>query len=96
MVLVTYDVSFEDTGAQRRLRRLAKVCLDHGVRVQYSVFECDVDPSQWVTFRAQLFSIYDPAVDSLRFYQFGKNWRGKVEHHGAKPTIDIFQDALIL
>ncbi len=96
MVLVTYDVSFSDAGGQSRLRRLAKICLDHGVRVQYSVFECDIDPAQWVEFRSQLFSIYNPQVDSLRFYQLGRNWRAKVEHHGAKPALDIFQDTLIL
>ncbi|ALU45906.1 CRISPR-associated endonuclease Cas2 [Pseudoalteromonas rubra] len=96
MVLVTYDVSFESEDGQKRLRNLAKVCLDHGVRVQYSVFECEVDPAQWVSFKAKLLKIYDPQVDSLRFYKLGKNWHNKVEHHGAKAAIDIFRDPLIL
>ncbi|TMP37374.1 CRISPR-associated endonuclease Cas2 [Pseudoalteromonas rubra] len=96
MVLVTYDVSFESEDGQKRLRNLAKVCLDHGVRVQYSVFECEVDSAQWVSFKAKLLKIYDPQVDSLRFYKLGKNWHNKVEHHGAKTAIDIFRDPLIL
>ena len=95
-VSVTYDVAFEDGTAQRRLRRLAKVCLDYGVRAQYSVFECEVDPAQWAAFKEKLFAIYDSEVDSLRFYKLGKNWRGKVEHYGAKPAIDVFRDNLII
>lgn len=96
MVLVTYDISLENPGGARRLRRVAKVCLDYGVRVQYSVFECEVDPSQWVLFRDQLLSLYDEKCDSLRFYKLGKNWKNRVEHHGAKPAPDIFRDAMIL
>ena len=73
LVLVTYDVSFESEGGKRRLRRIAKVCQDYGIRVQYSVFECDVVPAQWVQFKQQLFDIFDAEVDSLRFYKLGKN-----------------------
>ncbi len=96
MVLVTYDVSFDDEGGPRRLRRLAKECLDHGVRVQYSVFECEVDSVQWLEFKTKLLQIYDESVDSLRFYKLGKGWRNKVEHHGAKAAIDIFKSDLII
>jgi len=96
MVLVTYDVSTEDDGGAGRLRRISKQCLDYGVRVQYSVFECEIDPAQWVYFKEKLLSIYDETVDSLRFYKLGKNWRNKVEHHGAKEAIDIFQGDLII
>lgn len=96
MVLVTYDVSLSDADGSRRLRQLAKTCLDYGARVQYSVFECEIDPAQWVQFRAKLLSIYDAKVDSLRFYRLGKEWRNKVEHHGAKPVLDIFKDSLII
>ncbi|ELJ8527435.1 CRISPR-associated endonuclease Cas2 [Vibrio cholerae] len=71
-------------------------CLDNGVRVQYSVFECEIDAAQWLRFKNKLLSIYDPEVDSLRFYKLGKNWQNKVEHHGAKDAIDIFRDTLIL
>ena len=96
MVLITYDVSFQDEDGQRRLRRMAKICLDYGVRVQYSVFECDVTPAQWVNFRAQLLDLYNPEIDSLRFYKLGKNWQKRVEHHGAKASLDIFNDTLIV
>jgi CRISPR-associated protein Cas2 len=96
MVLVTYDVSFDNEGGPRRLRHLAKLCLDYGVRVQYSVFECDVDPAQWVILKDKLLSAYDESVDSLRFYKLGKGWRNKVEHYGAKTAVDIFMDNLII
>ena len=96
MVLITYDVSFEDGEGQRRLRHIAKICLDYGVRVQYSVFECEVTPEQWVHLQHKLFNTYDPTIDSLRFYKLGKNWRGKVEHHGAKQALDIFKDILMV
>ncbi len=96
MVLITYDISLDDVGGKRRLRRVAKVCLDYGVRVQYSVFECDLEPAQWVDLKSSLLDIFDPECDSLRFYMLGSKWRSKVEHHGAKPAVDIFKDTLIL
>ncbi|MGE4502866.1 MAG: CRISPR-associated endonuclease Cas2 [Thiomicrospira sp.] len=58
MVLITYDISFDDPGGQRRLRHIAKACLDYGVRVQYSVFECELDPAQWVVLKAKLLEIF--------------------------------------
>ncbi|MBK8972157.1 MAG: CRISPR-associated endonuclease Cas2 [Hahellaceae bacterium] len=96
MVLITYDVSFEDGAGEKRLRHIAKICLDYGVRVQYSVFECEVSPDQWVVLQDKLFNAYDPSVDSLRFYKLGKNWRNRVEHHGAKKALDIFKDVLLI
>lgn len=87
-VLVSYDVSTEDHGGQRRLRRIAKVCKNHGQRVQYSVFECLVDPAQWVKLRARLIDEMDETKDSLRFYFLGKNYRNRVEHVGAKKSLD--------
>lgn len=96
MVLITYDVSFDNEGGQRRLRHIAKICQNYGTRVQYSVFECDIDPAQWVVLKSKLLSTYDDSVDSLRFYILGKNWRSKVEHHGAKATLDLFADPLII
>ena len=88
MVLVSYDVATADRAGARRLRKVAKICINHGQRVQFSVFECIVDPAQWVAFRHQLVSVIDDAQDSLRFYFLGANWRGKVEHVGAKESID--------
>jgi CRISPR-associated protein Cas2 len=87
LVLVTYDVSVISIGGQKRLRNIARTCLDYGMRVQNSVFECEVDPAQFVVFKNQLISIFDPQEDSLRFYFLGKNGRQRVEHIGAKPLI---------
>lgn len=64
--------------------------------VQYSVFECDIAPDQWVVLKNKLLATYNPDVDSLRFYHLGSKWHNKVEHHGAKPAMDVFQDVLIL
>ena len=88
MVLVSYDVSMEDENGPRRLRRVANTCKDYGQRVQYSVFECIVDPAQWTVFRQRLLDEIDKDKDSLRFYFLGANWKRRVEHIGAKPSID--------
>ncbi len=87
-VLVSYDVKTSDPGGARRLRRVAKVCRNFGQRVQYSVFECIVDPAQWTKMRQMLIDEIDEESDSLRFYFLGSNWRHKVEHIGAKETVD--------
>ena len=96
LVLVTYDVSVLSSEGRRRLRRIAKVCLDHGMRVQNSVFECEVDPNQWVMCKNQLLEIYEPQEDSLRFYMLGSKGRSKIEHHGAKTSLDISKDAIVI
>ena len=88
MVLVSYDVSTMDRTGARRLRRVAKICQNHGQRVQYSVFECLVDPAQWTMMRQQLVEVIDVAQDSLRFYFLGANWQKRVEHVGAKEALD--------
>ena len=89
MVLVTYDVSQSEPGGARRLRREAKACQDFGQRVQYSVFEIEVEPAQWTALRARLESLIEPRCDSLRYYHLGSNWRRRVEHFGAKPAADL-------
>lgn len=86
LVLVSYDVSTIDQSGEKRLRRIAKHCLDFGLRVQYSIFECEVDPGQWETLKARLLKEFSPEKDSLRFYYLGANWKRKVEHHGAKAV----------
>ena len=88
MVLVSYDVRTSEPGGARRLRRVAKVCRNFGQRVQFSGFECLVDPAQWVRLRQQLINEIDEELDSLRFYFLGANWRGRVEHVGAKASRD--------
>ncbi|MCF8098793.1 MAG: CRISPR-associated endonuclease Cas2 [Desulfarculaceae bacterium] len=86
MVLVTYDVNTETPAGKRRLRRVAKACENFGQRVQNSVFECLLEPAEWVALRSRLLEATDQELDSLRFYFLGKNWQRRVEHVGAKPT----------
>jgi CRISPR-associated protein Cas2 len=88
-VLVTYDVSTVTPAGRRRLSRVAKACLDYGQRVQNSVFECQIDPASFAALKARLHELIDPREDSLRFYHLGKNWRRRVEHVGAKASIDL-------
>jgi len=88
LILVAYDVNTENRAGQRRLRRVARVCENHGQRVQFSVFECLVDAAQWVKLKAQLVKEIDEEHDSLRFYYLGNNWQNRVEHVGAKPSYD--------
>lgn len=89
MVLVSYDVATSDKGGARRLRRIAKICQNHGQRVQFSVFECLVDPAQWTAMRQSLIEVMDDSRDSLRFYFMGANWKNRVEHVGAKEAVDM-------
>ena len=96
LVLITYDVSVLTKVGQRRLRNIAKTCLDYGMRVQNSVFECEVTPDQWVRLKTELTNIYDSNEDSLRFYMLGSKGRQKIEHLGTKVTPDPIRDTLIL
>jgi len=89
MVLVSYDVMVTSPGGQRRLRKVAKACTDYGQRVQHSVFECVVDPAQWVQLRNILEKIIDDKADSLRYYYLGANYKRRIEHIGAKPSYDV-------
>lgn len=88
LVLITYDVKVSDKGGQKRLRKVAKTCVDYGQRVQNSVFECLVNPAQFTLLREKLESIVDPEVDSIRYYFLGSNWKRRVEHFGAKISYD--------
>ena len=89
LMLVTYDVSTTTPAGRRRLRRVARACLDYGQRVQNSVFECEVDPAQWALLRARLVNEIDALEDSLRFYRLGSDSRRKIEHIGAKSMLDL-------
>jgi CRISPR-associated protein Cas2 len=88
MVLITYDVNTETQAGKKRLRLVAKQCQNYGQRVQYSVFECLVDPVQFAQLRKELERIIDKETDSLRYYFLGKNWKRRVEHVGAKASYD--------
>ena len=89
MVLITYDVSTTSEAGKRRLRLVAKQCQNYGQRVQNSVFECLVDAAQMKMLKHRLLGLIDPEQDSLRFYYLGNEWRNRVEHVGAKVTIDL-------
>ncbi len=88
MVLITYDIDTTDATGRKRLRRIAKICVNYGQRVQASVFECDVDAATLVTLKATLFEVMNKEKDSIRIYHLGNSWHGKVEHCGAKPSYD--------
>lgn len=94
-VIVSYDVATTTADGRRRLRRVAKACLDYGQRVQNSVFECAVDATQWTTLRHRLLDIFKEEEDSLRFYFLGNEWRNRVEHHGAKKILDLQEPLLV-
>lgn len=89
LVLVTYDVNTMDAAGRKRLRQVARACEDYGQRVQFSVFEIEVDPAQWIRLKARLEGIIRPELDSLRYYYLGANWSRRVEHVGAKPATDL-------
>ena len=86
LVLITYDVNTETSAGRKRLRQIAKQCVNYGQRVQNSVFECLLDTAQCKQLQASLLSIMDKNLDSLRFYYLGKCYENKIEHFGCKAT----------
>ncbi len=94
LVLITYDVSTETAAGRKRLRKVAKQCVNHGQRVQNSVFECLLDAAQYAILKAELAKLIDPEVDSLRFYQLGNHYQNKVEHVGIRPAFQ--QDDVLI
>ncbi len=95
LVLITYDVDTGDAAGRRRLRQIAKQCVNYGQRVQNSVFECLLDAAQCRQLQAKLIKLMDEQKDSLRFYYLGNSYQSKIEHFGAKPTYDP-QEPLLL
>lgn len=95
LVLITYDVNTETTAGKKRLRRIAKECVNYGQRVQNSVFECTLDAAKCREVKAILEKLIDKEKDSLRFYYLGNNYKNKVEHIGAHPGFDM-NDPLIV
>ncbi|MBX3053672.1 MAG: CRISPR-associated endonuclease Cas2 [Caldilineaceae bacterium] len=89
LVLITYDVNTTTDAGKRRLRLVAKQCQNYGQRVQNSVFECLLDAGQMRHLKERLGGLIDTETDSLRFYYLGNRWRERVEHIGAKPSIDL-------
>ena len=95
MVLITYDVNTEDAGGRKRLRQIAKQCVNYGQRVQNSVFECLVDAAQCKQLQQKLRAIMDEEKDSLRFYYLGNKYQNKIEHFGCKKAY-LPEDNIIL
>jgi len=96
MVLITYDVNTESEGGKKRLRKVAKLCVNYGQRVQHSVFECMLEPAQFVTLKKSLSEIIDMKKDSLRFYLLGKSWENRVEHIGRNDTYHPTDDVMLV
>lgn len=94
-VVVSYDVSTKTISGKKRLRKVAELCLNYGLRVQNSVFECNVDPAQWEELKNDLLNIYNKEEDSLRFYYLGSNWQRRLEHFGKENKLNI-DDLLII
>ena len=88
MILITYDVETVTGKGQKRLRQVAKACMNYGQRVQNSVFECLLDPAQYKELEAELVMMMDVQKDSLRFYNLGEKYATKIEHFGIKGTYD--------
>lgn len=95
LVLITYDVNTETALGKSRLRKVAKECVNCGQRVQYSVFECNMDATKFRKVKATLENIIDKEVDSIRFYNLGKNYKSKVEHIGAKTSFDVTEPLIM-
>jgi CRISPR-associated protein Cas2 len=96
MVLITYDVNTVEEFGAKRLRKVAKICVNYGQRVQNSVFECSITPAMYVDIKNQLSEVINHNIDSLRFYLLGKNWQNRVELMGKNNTYDPDKDALII
>lgn len=96
LVIVSYDVSTLTKEGRKRLRHVARICQSYGQRVQNSVFECELDHSQWVKVKAELLNEINLQEDSLRIYLLGNHWHGHKEHFGTKKTFDIADDVLLV
>ena len=88
LILITYDVNTETAAGRKRLRKIAKECVNYGQRVQYSVFECNLDAAQYKRLQHALSEIIDSEKDSLRFYNLGNNYSTKVVHMGIKASYE--------
>jgi CRISPR-associated protein Cas2 len=89
MVLITYDVNTETAAGKKRLNKVAKQCQNYGQRVQNSVFECILDPARLKQLQSNLARLINLDKDSIRYYNLGDDWRSRVEHIGAKASLDL-------
>lgn len=88
MVVITYDVNTSDSAGSKRLRQVAKCCVDYGQRVQNSVFECVGDAATLAKVKSRLLKLIDEKQDSLRFYCLGNNYKSRIEHYGVKASYE--------
>lgn len=88
-ILITYDVNTTTAQGRKRLRKVAKECVNFGHRVQNSVFECEIDNAKWLIVKSKLINLIDKENDSLRFYYLGDHKKAKVEHIGINPSLDV-------
>lgn len=88
-ILITYDVNTSTEEGKKRLRKVAKECVNYGHRVQNSVFECEIDSAKWLLVKNKLIKLIDDQQDSLRFYYFGDRKKAKTEHIGVNPSLDV-------
>lgn len=95
LVLITYDVNTQTAAGRKRLRKVAKQCVNYGQRVQNSVFECQLDSTEYRQVKAILEEIIDKESDSLRFYNLGDKYKSKVEHIGIKPSFDVTEPLIL-
>jgi CRISPR-associated protein Cas2 len=95
LILVTYDVSTVEAAGRKRLRRVAQACEDYGVRVQKSVFECQVGQKEWVRLRDRLLTEYKEEEDSLRFYFLDETAVQRTEHHGTAKPVDLTEPLIL-
>lgn len=95
MILISYDVKTTSENGAKRLRSIAKECQNYGQRVQFSIFECVLEPAQWTILKNKLESIINKETDSLRYYYLGSNWNRKIEHIGSKKPRDYSEPLII-
>ena len=89
MVIVSYDVKTSDPDGAKRLRHIAKICQNYGVRVQNSVFECLVDTANLELLKEKLLDQIDETKDSLYFFNLGKNYKNRIKSYGIKEVINL-------
>ena len=94
-ILVTYDVDTTDKAGQKRLRQVAKACLDYGQRVQNSVFECELTEVQLCMLKERIKGIIDHTTDSVRFYHLNRNENRRVEVLGVETSFNV-NEAIII
>ena len=95
LVLITYDVDTTTKAGEKRLRKVARECVNYGQRVQNSVFECLITEAQFVELKAMLDAIINDTTDSIRFYFLGNHWQRRIEQMGKQTSFDP-TDTLII